>query len=134
MGQCSSSFGNFAITRTMHPKQGRDLSSEGKMHGQDQDLMDEHELRELIGNHEADRVEITTSTTNTDKFSEAVCAFANDLPNHGRPGHLIIGVDDSGRIAGLEISDELLRNLGGLRSDGNVQPLPDLTVEKLVTS
>lgn len=96
--------------------------------------MDEHELRELIASHEADRVEITTSTTNTDKFSEAVCAFANDLPNHGRPGYLIIGVDDSGRIAGHEIPDELLRNLGGLRSDGNIQPLPDLTVEKIATA
>jgi len=77
---------------------------------------------------------MTISTSNTAKFSEAVCAFANDLPGHGRSGYLLVGVDDSGRIAGLQITDEILRNLGGLRSDGNVQPLPDLSVEKVATS
>ena len=43
------------------------------------------------------------------------------------------GVDDKGHFAGLEVSDELLRNLGGLRDDGNVQPLPSLTVDKVIT-
>ena len=96
--------------------------------------MNEHELTELIAHHEADRVEFTISTKDTDKFSEAVCAFANDLPKHDRPGHLVIGVDDKGRYAGISISDELLRNLGGLRDDGNIQPLPAISVEKIVTA
>jgi ATP-dependent DNA helicase RecG len=96
--------------------------------------MTEQELRALIANHEADRVEFTVATNDTNKFSEAVCAFANDLPNHGQPGHLIVGVDNSGRIAGTNVTDEMLRNLGALRSDGNIQPLPDLTVEKVATS
>jgi ATP-dependent DNA helicase RecG len=96
--------------------------------------MTEQELRELIVHHEADRVEFTTSVRDTDKFSEAVCAFANDLPNHARPGYLVIGVDDAGRFAGIKISDELLRNLGGLRDDGNIQPLPAITVEKIATA
>lgn len=96
--------------------------------------MTEQELRELIAHHEADRVEFTTAIRDTDKFSEAVCAFANDLPNHARPGYLVIGVDDAGRFAGLEIKDELLRNLGGLRDDGNIQPLPAITVEKIATA
>ena len=38
------------------------------------------ELRALIANHESDRVELTTSTKKTDKFGEAICAFANDFP------------------------------------------------------
>lgn len=96
--------------------------------------MTEQELSDLIAHHEADRVELTISTKDTDKFSEAVCAFANDLPNHGRPGYLVVGVDDKGRFAGLTVTDELLRNLGGLRDDGNIQPLPTLTVEKYVTA
>src|SRR5258706_15203895 len=50
------------------------------------------------------------------------------------PGYLLVGVDNSGRVAGTPITDEVLRNLGGLRSDGNIQPLPDLTVEKVATS
>jgi ATP-dependent DNA helicase RecG len=96
--------------------------------------MNEQELRALIANHEADHVEFTVSTTNTDKFSEAVCAFANDLPGHGEPGYLVIGVDDSGQFAGIPVTDELLRNLGALRDAGNIQPLPSLTVEKVATS
>lgn len=96
--------------------------------------MTEQDLLQLIAGHEADRVELTTSTGDTNKFSEAVCAFANDLPDHRQPGYLIVGVDDSGRFAGLTVTDELLRTLGGLRSDGNIQPLPALTVEKVVTT
>jgi ATP-dependent DNA helicase RecG len=96
--------------------------------------MTEYELRALIADHEADRVEFTISTIDTHKFSEAVCAFANDLPNHGQPGYLIIGIDNSGKIAGAQITDELLRNLAALRSDGNIQPLPDIAVEKVATT
>ena len=36
------------------------------------------ELRAIIADHESDRVELTVSTARTDKFGEAVCAFAND--------------------------------------------------------
>ena len=96
--------------------------------------MTEEELRKLIAGHEADRVEQTLSTKDTDKLSEAVCAFANDLPNHGQPGYLIIGVDDKGRVGRVAVTDELLRNLGGLRDDGNIQPLPSLHVQKVSTS
>lgn len=96
--------------------------------------MNEQELRALIANHEADRVEFTISTTNTDKFSEAVCAFANDLPGHASPGYLVIGVEDSGAFAGIHVTDELLRNLGALRDAGNIQPLPSLSIEKVVTT
>jgi ATP-dependent DNA helicase RecG len=95
--------------------------------------MTEQQLRELLVRHEADHIEFTIATRDTDKFSEAVCAFANDLPNHGTPGYLVIGVDDKGHFAGLTIGDELLRNLGGLRDDGNIQPLPAISVEKIVT-
>jgi ATP-dependent DNA helicase RecG len=96
--------------------------------------MNEQELRALIADHEADRVEFTVSTNDTTKFSEAVCAFANDLPNHRAPGHLVVGVDNSGAIARVQVTDELLRNLGALRADGNIQPLPDMTVEKVTTT
>lgn len=95
--------------------------------------MTEQELNQLIAQHAADRVEFTTSTTDTDKFAEAVCAFANDFPGHARPGHLVIGVDNKGAIAGTPITDQLLQNLGALRADGNIQPLPAIAVEKIVT-
>src|SRR5258707_909033 len=68
--------------------------------------MDERQLRDLLARHEDDQVEFTTSTRDTDKFCEAVCAFANDLPNHGSPGYLIIGVSDAGELGGLKVTDE----------------------------
>jgi ATP-dependent DNA helicase RecG len=79
---------------------------------------------------ESDRVERTISTKNTDKFGEAVCAFANDFPKHRQPGYLLVGVDDAGRASGLTVTDELLRDLANLRANVNLEPIPALTVLK----
>ena len=88
------------------------------------------QLRALMAAPESDRVEKTISTKNTDKLGEAVCAFANDFPGHREPGYLLIGVDDDGRASGLIVTDELLRALGELRSNVNLEPLPAMTVRK----
>ena len=93
-------------------------------------MLTTEELRALIADHESDRVELTISTTKTDKFGEAVCAFANDFPNHRQPGYLVIGVNDKGGFSGLTVGDELLKNLGALRSNVNIEPLPAMTVQK----
>lgn len=94
--------------------------------------MDETKLRELMSDLEADWIERTETLTKTDKFAEAICAFANDLPNHRHPGYLLIGVHDrTGAPTGLKIGDEVLQRLGGLRSDGNIQPLPAMTVTRV---
>jgi ATP-dependent DNA helicase RecG len=61
---------------------------------------------------------------------EAICAFANDMPNHGKPGILFVGVNDDGSCAQLEITDQLLQTLADMRSDGNILPIPSLTVQK----
>ena len=88
------------------------------------------QLRALIVGGESDRVEFTVSTTNTDKFGEAICAFANDFPDHGQPGRLIVGVGDDGTVSGLTVTDDLLKRLGALRSNVNLEPLPAMTVRK----
>ena len=88
------------------------------------------ELRALIANGESDRVEFTTSTKNTDKFGEAICAFANDFPNHRHPGYLIVGMRDDGTADGLAVTDALLKNLGALRANVNIEPLPAMTIQK----
>lgn len=93
--------------------------------------MTPEEALDLLADLESDRVERTVSRDKTDKFGEAVCAFANDLPDHRKPGYLFVGVDPSGRPDGNEISERLLENLGALRSDGNLLPPPSLTVEKI---
>lgn len=68
------------------------------------------EIKTLLSDIESDRIERTISTTNTDKFGQAICAFANDLPNHNLPGYLIIGADDkTGKVNGaINITDQLL--------------------------
>jgi ATP-dependent DNA helicase RecG len=88
------------------------------------------ELTKLLLDIESDRIERTTSTSDTDKFSKAICAFANDLPSHQLPGYLLVGVKDNGTLSGLKVSDQLLQNLGDLRSAGNILPIPALTVYK----
>ncbi len=85
-------------------------------------------LKGLLIDLEADNIERTTSRTDTDKFCQAICAFANDLPGHGSPGYLLIGVQDNGVLSGLTVTDELLKGLGGIRSDGNVLPQPYINV------
>ena len=87
---------------------------------------------DLLTDLESDRIERTTSTGNTDKFAQAICAFGNDYPGHRKPGYLIVGANDDGSLAGLTVTDELLRNLGGIRADGNVLPPPAMSVEKVV--
>lgn len=93
-------------------------------------MLTREELRELLADLESDNVERTESTTNTDKFGQAICAFANDLPHHRQPGYLLIGVRDNGTLSGLTVTDELLKNLGGIRSDGNILPQPVLNVAR----
>jgi len=94
-------------------------------------MITQNELVELMADLESDRIERTESTSNTDKFSQAVCAFANDLPNHKKPGYLVIGVDKRGNPADINVTEQLLENLGALRSNGNIQPLPVIHVAKM---
>ena len=93
-------------------------------------MLTNDQLQALMADLESDRVERTTSTNKTDKFGEAICAFSNDFPNHRQPGYLLVGVDDNGDASGLTVTDRLLLNLAGLRSNVSLEPLPAVTVQK----
>jgi len=94
-------------------------------------MADLKEIQALLSDMESDRIERTISTNNTDKFSEAICAFANDYPNHNSPGYLIIGVDDrTGSPVGLTITDNILKDLAAIRNNGQILPQPSITIEK----
>ncbi|MDD4927867.1 MAG: ATP-binding protein [Gallionella sp.] len=93
-------------------------------------LIEEAQLLALLSDMESDRVERTISTSDTDKFAQAICAFSNDLPNHRQSGYLLIGVKDDGSLSGLQVTDALLLKLGAIRSDGNVLPSPAMSVQK----
>jgi len=94
--------------------------------------MENAELESLLADPESDRVERKASLSDRDKIRQAVCAFANDLPNHRKAGVLFVGVHDDGMCAGLPITDELLLTLSSMRSDGNTVPFPSLVVQKRI--
>ena len=92
------------------------------------------ELEQFLGNLESDLAERKSSFRGAvrGEARKAVCAFANDLPNHGRAGVLIIGGEDGGNPSNTPITDELLRSLSDMRTDGRILPMPTITVEKRV--
>lgn len=87
-----------------------------------------HFIKSLLTDLESDRVERTTSTDNTDKFGQAICAFSNDYPNHQKSGYLLIGVRDNGELSGLKMTDKVLLDLAAIRNNGQVLPQPAMTV------
>ena len=93
-------------------------------------MITKEELLSLLKSTESYRVERTVSTGNMDKFCEAICAFANDMPASRKNGYLIIGAKDDGTISGMKVDDALLKKIAGIRSDGNILPLPSMTVER----
>lgn len=91
------------------------------------------ELEAMLRDLESDRVERKESFSGDapTKVREAVCAFANDLPDHRAPGVVFLGARDrTGEPSGLEITDELLLKLADIKTDGNIVPPPSLTVAK----
>ncbi len=91
------------------------------------------ELQTMLADLESDRVERKQSFKGEAPTTvrEAVCAFANDLAGHSAPGVVFIGARDDGTpAAGFEITDELLRQLADIKTDGNIVPPPSLLVER----
>lgn len=43
-------------------------------------MLTQKQLVQILGNPESYNIEITSSTTNMDKFCQAICAFSNDYP------------------------------------------------------
>jgi ATP-dependent DNA helicase RecG len=92
------------------------------------------ELEAMLADLESDLVERKESFRGDapNAVREAVCAFANDLPNYRRPGVAFIGATDDGRPSGLAVTDELLRQIADVKTDGNIVPPPSTTVGRLV--
>lgn len=90
------------------------------------------QLEALLDDIESDLVERKESWKGNapDAGRQAVCAFANDLPDNRRPGVVFVGAKDDGTPSGLLVTDELLRTLSDIKTDGNILPPPSITVEK----
>ena len=93
-------------------------------------MLTDDELEQLLADPETDRVERKESASDGGRIRQAICAFANDMPGHHRPGVVFVGVRDDGSCANLSITDQLLLKLADMRSDGNILPLPAMTVQK----
>jgi ATP-dependent DNA helicase RecG len=89
-------------------------------------------LEILLPDLEQDRVEKTISVNDANKFGEAICAFANDLADHKKPGYLIVGAREDGSKARMTITEQNLQTLLSFRTDGRIVPPPSLIVEKFV--
>jgi len=103
-----------------------------KKDGVDLKPFSDKELHELLDDIESDIVERKSSWKGDvpNKARQAICAFANDLPGHNKPSVLFVGAYDDGSPSHEPITDELLRTLSDIRTDGKTLPLPAMTVEK----
>ncbi len=94
-------------------------------------MLTPEQLKEDLTSTEADRIERTRSTKDTTKFREAICAFSNDMPEHGKPGYLLIGVEDDGSLSpNVAITDDLQKQFAVYRDDGHILPQPMMSVFK----
>lgn len=93
-------------------------------------MISKEEVLQLLHSTETFRVERTTALRDMDKFQEAICAFSNDLPDSRKKGYLIIGAYDDGSLSGLKVDDHLLKTISSIRSNGNILPLPVMSVER----
>ncbi|MGH9415184.1 MAG: AlbA family DNA-binding domain-containing protein [Terriglobales bacterium] len=91
----------------------------------------EEELRALLADLESDRTERKQALGDGEAVRKAICAFANDLPDHRKYGVVFVGVTDGGSPANKPADDDLLKKLADIGRDGSIIPLPHLTVSKL---
>jgi len=89
--------------------------------------MTEKQVIDLLANMEGDWIERTISIRE-DKLGPAICAYANDFPNHKHPGYILLGVKDDGTLAGMKWTDEQLQTIGNIKSNGKILPQPSIVV------
>jgi ATP-dependent DNA helicase RecG len=93
-------------------------------------MLSDDELRRLLRDGETDHIERTQSHADRRKFGEAICAFANDLPDRRQVGVLFVGVRDNGDCANIVIDEQLQQTLMGFRTDGTILPPPMMHVRR----
>jgi len=92
--------------------------------------MDDNELEQLFADLESDRAERKASASNKKEIHQVICAFANDLANHKKPGVLFVGVSNDGSCSNVSIDDQLLNSLSNMGKDGSIISFPAITVQK----
>jgi ATP-dependent DNA helicase RecG len=92
------------------------------------------QLTALLNDLESDRAERKRNWSGDapEKVRQAVCAFANDLPNYAQPSIIFVGANDDGSAANIAVTDQLLLTLSDIKTDGKIVPPPTLTVEQRI--
>jgi ATP-dependent DNA helicase RecG len=90
------------------------------------------ELTTLLDALESDRVERKRDWAGgaPTAVPQAICAFANDLPNCAQPGVVFIGAEDNGNPSNIRVTDQLLLTVASLKGDGRIIPPPSIVVEQ----
>ncbi len=94
-------------------------------------MLDQARLLELLRAGESSRVEFKQSPSDRQQIRHTICALANDLEGSGQPGVIFFGVDDQGRVIGLEQNDRTARDLLAIRNEGKILPRPSLQTQWL---
>jgi chromosome partitioning protein len=76
-------------------------------------MLTDDDLLQLARGSESERVERKPSGSDRRGIRRSICAFANDLAGHDRPGVIFVGLGDDGSCAGLAIDDRLLHPCTG---------------------
>jgi ATP-dependent DNA helicase RecG len=91
--------------------------------------MTPEELREALAS-ESERVEWKQSQADVSDILHAACALANDLADSRRPGFLVLGIANDGRIAGLPGDlDQEQQKLANRLSSTRLLPTPTYNME-----
>lgn len=94
-------------------------------------MLTEEELKSAYQADESELIERKQSAVDLNKICKTICAFSNDMVGRRRTGVVFIGQHDRTKTCmGIEVTDALLLKLAGLRNDGRIQPLPQMSVTK----
>ncbi len=90
--------------------------------------MTTEKLKDLIESTETDRVEVTRSTDDVDKFREAVCSFSNDMAGRGQllmNAVLHRDYQSTSPVRFYQFRDRIeIQNPGGLYGDASPENFP----------
>lgn len=94
--------------------------------------MNDVDLAALLAAPESDRVERKESFSGgvRDRVYQAICAFANDYPDHRASGAIVIGQCDDGTFSDIPIDDKLITELAMIRNNTKIVPVPSMTVTR----
>jgi ATP-dependent DNA helicase RecG len=91
--------------------------------------MTPEELREALAS-ESERVEWKQSQADVGDILHAACALANDLADSRRPGFLVLGIANDGRIVGVQGNlDQEQQKLANRLSSTRLLPTPTYSME-----